>query len=173
MDNDRGFFLKTLRDIWATVAGAALALALLWAALVLQLDVIKLDLQLLDRIHQHHIDDLLTAAALFFGGLVVDMVRRRRRRRAELEAQKLRTLKATMRTVQDIVNNFLNNLLLFQMEAQHLLPPDAFDPIEELSRQTFDRLKALGNVEEVREITMGIGLGVDYLEPASVRPHFS
>jgi hypothetical protein len=92
---------------------------------------------------------------------------RRKQRQAEVEAQKLRTLKATMRTVQDIVNNFLNNLLLFEMEAQGKVAPHELDKLEDLARQTYDRLKSLADVESVRESPMGISPGIAYPEPAA------
>jgi hypothetical protein len=99
-------------------------------------------------------------------GLGMDCARalRRKRYRSEMEAQKLETLKVTMRTVQHIVNTFLNDLILLEIEAAHLLPQDVLDRLDDSVQQVAGKLKALGDVESVHEKPLGAGLGVEYLE---------
>jgi hypothetical protein len=67
--------------------------------------------------------------------------------------------------VQDIVNNLLNNLVLFQMELAETRPPGSSDPIEELILDASKKLKALGDVTSVRETTLAVGIGIEFIEP--------
>lgn len=64
-----------------------------------------------------------------------------------------------MRTVQDIVNNFLNNLMLFEIPAKD---DGSSDTMEELIQHTSQQLRSLGNVESVVEETLAVGIGIEY-----------
>jgi hypothetical protein len=81
-------------------------------------DIVKVSLALLERIEKRSADDIVVGVAIIFVGLTVDISNRRRQRRAEMAEQRLRVLKATMITVQDIVKNFLNNIQLLRIEAE-------------------------------------------------------
>lgn len=84
---------------------------------------------------------------------------------AEIEAEKLRILKATMRTVQDITGNFLNSLqyFTFEIENSKTLSPKSAKKLDELIHDTAERINALGNLEEIREKKMaGDMIGIDY-----------
>ena len=94
-------------------------------------------------------------------GMMQDISERRQAQR-EIDAQRLKVLKATMRTVQDIVGNFLNNVQLFQIEAEGKLPPESLAELEALARETAGRLTALGNLEEVQEVPLAIGSVIRY-----------
>lgn len=83
----------------------------------------------------------------------------------EIQKEKLRILKATMRTVQDITGNFLNNLQYFTLEIENskTLSPKSAKKLDELIRDTAERINALGNLEEIREKKMaGDMIGIDY-----------
>jgi hypothetical protein len=169
--------IAILKGMWATLVAVGLAIVMILIATLTNVDLINLNLKLLNGIEKNEIDDLLIAGALICVGLTIDLWQRRKRQQAEIDAQKLRTLKATMRTVQDIVNNFLNNLLLFQMDAAAVMPHGSLDSIEELSQQTYQKLKALGDLESVRETPLATGAGIEYpdnrpisLMPAAVTP---
>jgi PAS domain S-box-containing protein len=84
------------------------------------------------------------------------------RLREELEAQRLKTFRATMTTVQDIVNNFLTSLQLIRFEAEDQLSTEYVALFDDLISGTAAELKALGDLQSVRETTMAIGLGIDY-----------
>ena len=101
---------------------------------------------------------------LVFTGIVID--HRRAQRRLELDVQiqanRLRVLKATMRTVQDIVNNFLNNMQLIELEAGDALSQQTVTLLETITHETSGKLKALGNLQSTPEVEMASGLGIDY-----------
>jgi len=70
---------------------------------------------------------------------------KRLKHRRELTDERLKAMKATMTTVHDIVNNALNSLQIFRLEAQkHLsFPTDAIQQFDHIIYDTADRLKSI------------------------------
>jgi PAS domain S-box-containing protein len=85
----------------------------------------------------------------------------------EIQLQRLRVFKATMRTVQDIVNNLLNSLRLAHLEAEGQLPPEMLMVVDRMIEEAAAKLKALGDLETVQEKEMAVGPGIDYPSSAS------
>jgi hypothetical protein len=66
-----------------------------------------------------------------------------------------------MTTVQDLVNNFLNNMQLFRMEAEDgPLSSESLKLMDELIFETADKLKSLGDSRSVDEYEMTVGTGI-------------
>lgn len=83
----------------------------------------------------------------------------------EMREEKLKTLKATMRTVQDIIGNFLNNLHFFKLEIDKnkTLSLESVNKLNALIQDTSQRINKLGDLEEIREKRMaGDTIGIDY-----------
>jgi hypothetical protein len=80
------------------------------------------------------------SSGLMIVGLVIDrvVVRKREKKNAEIQSQRLRT-------VQDIVNNFLNDLLLFRIEGEHAFLPESLKQFDDLVQGTSAKLKTLGD----------------------------
>ena len=93
----------------------------------------------------------------------------RRQHQHEVQEERLRVLRATMRTVHDIVNNFMYSLQLFQLEAEekNTLAPESLALMESIIRDTSDRLKKLGDLGSTPEKQMAGGIGIDYERPCS------
>lgn len=91
-------------------------------------------------------------------------------RENEIEKEKLKTLKATMRTVQDITGNFLNSMQLIQLEIDRnkTLSPETVSKLDKLIHDTAQKINKLGNLEEIREKRMAGDLtGIDYEQSAT------
>ena len=80
----------------------------------------------------------------------------------EIQLQRLRVFKATMRTVQDIVNNLINGFQLVRLEAGSQLPEEMLTLIDQMIEEASGKLKALGDLETVNEKEMAVGLGIEY-----------
>jgi PAS domain S-box-containing protein len=85
----------------------------------------------------------------------------------EIQLQRLRIFKATIRTVQDIVNNLLGNLQFVHQEAEGQLPAEMLALVDRMIQDAAVKLKALGDLETVTEKEMAIGVGIDYPGSAS------
>ena len=80
----------------------------------------------------------------------------------EIQHQRLRVFKATMRTVQDIVNNLLNGLQLIHLEGEDQSAAEIQTLIDQVIQEAAAKLRMLGDLETVREKEMAVGLGIDY-----------
>ena len=85
----------------------------------------------------------------------------------EIQLQRLRVFKATIRTVQDIVNNLLGSLQLVHLAAEGQLPAEMVTLVDRMIQEAAVKLKALGDLETVKEREMAMGLGIDYPGSAS------
>jgi PAS domain S-box-containing protein len=81
---------------------------------------------------------------------------------ASVEAERLRILKATMRTVQEIVNNALMSLYEFRGEAEPHVAPQSIERFDRIIAETAAKLTALGDVECIAETQTAMGTGIDY-----------
>jgi hypothetical protein len=136
------------------------AATIILALAFFELDVIQLGTWLVDVLKPHVVDDLTAALALVFIGFGIDHQREKRQLELNAQADRIAVLKATMRTVQDIVNNYLNNMLLVQLEAGHALSPETAVLLERITRETSAKLTVLGDLDCVPEMEMAIGLGI-------------
>jgi PAS domain S-box-containing protein len=106
--------------------------------------------------------------APIFTGVMRDITSRKKgetelkRLNDEIQLQRLRVFKATMRTVQDIVNNLLNGLRLVHLEAEGHVPAEMLELVDRTIQEAAVKLKALGDLETVTEKEMGLGPGIDY-----------
>jgi hypothetical protein len=84
----------------------------------------------------------------------------------EVQEERLKVFSATMRTVHDIVNNFLNNLQLFRLEAEekNALEPESLELMESIIQDTTSRLKKLGDLDSISVTQMAHGARINYEE---------
>ena len=78
-----------------------------------------------------------------------------------LQAGQLRVVHVTMRTVQDIVNNCLNQIQLLRLDAEGLVPEESLVLFDVAIQETSARLKALGDLKVFAEKHMAAGGGID------------
>ena len=84
----------------------------------------------------------------------------RRTHEAQLQAEQLKVLRATMRTVQDIVNNNLNQLHLLRFEAEGHVQVETLKLFDDTIQDTAAQLTALVNLETFAERPMESGRGL-------------
>ena len=111
---------------------------------------------------RHKLDAIGLCFFLIILGIMVDLVRLKRAEvhHLEIQRQRLRVMKATMRTVQDIVNNSLTHLLLIktQIEQKNALDPKSLGHIDSIIYETSAKLKKLGDLETTPEKEYGGGI---------------
>ena len=117
---------------------------------------------LLKSLEIYEADELLIALLLVLCGLVIDMhlIKTREERQLIIQKQRLRVLRATMNSVNDINNNFLNSLMLFRMEAEDkgALSYDSLALFDSLINDTSEKLKRLSRLEHTYEKDTGDGI---------------
>ena len=83
---------------------------------------------------------------------------------AYAQALRLRVLRATMRSVQHVANNFLCSVQLFCEECDGRVPAESVERLERRIREMSCQLKALGDLESVQECNMAAGPGIAYAD---------
>jgi hypothetical protein len=78
-----------------------------------------------------------------------------------LKAEQLRVVHVTMRTVQDIVNNCLNQLQLLRLDADGYVPAESLTLFDDAIQEISTKLKALGDLQAFAEKQMAIGYFLD------------
>lgn len=156
--------MKTIDRYRATVIAVLLSVALVLASHLIALDLFELVIEWLQRINTRDFHKLIFSFFLILVGFLIDLSAnyRRQSHAATLQAQRLHVLKATMRTVHDIVNNFLNNLQLFRMEAEGALSVESQELFDTLIQDTSAKLKVSGDLEEIHEKQAATGSVIDY-----------
>lgn len=82
------------------------------------------------------------------------------RDKEDIHAEKLRTLKATVNTVQDLVGNSLNSLQLICIELEAGKIPDqkSLNQIQKMVTESSGKLKKLAEITEVIEVEKASGI---------------
>jgi hypothetical protein len=149
----------------------AMALGVLVAAIGWHINVFSLPVVGLIGIEQTEIGEILIAFLFVIPAFFIDrVVARERAHETLLQAERLRVVRVTMRTVQDIVNNNLNQLQLLRLEADGCVPIDTLAQFDATIQDTAAQLTALGNMEVFAEKPMASGSGLDLppLVPSNV-----
>ena len=157
-----------------TIAGGIVGVAIVVYGFLSEKDVFQYLSVILDYLEHLEIDEFLVAGTSISAGLLLDLIlnKRQKDRTIELQEQRLRVLRATMRTVQDIVNNFLNSLSLFRLEAEDrgALSESSLQEMDSLIQETSAKLNALGELQGTPEKPMAGGMvGIDYEQEPSSR----
>jgi hypothetical protein len=164
--------MKTFGRYRITVVAAVLGSSLIAAAFA-NINVFDVKLPVLDHIRKNEFDELVCAVLLVAGALCLDLLWQSKLRKreaemlarlheAEIDAQRLRVLRATMRTVEDIVINCLQGLQLFRLEADDCMQEQSLTGLDSLIEDTTNKLRALSNLEHTTEREMAMGTGIDY-----------
>ena len=154
-----------------TLAALLLAVTVVTAALSGHVNVIQIPISVINRIARDEVDDIVTAFVLVVIALVVDNIRSAHRQARETKqknehqeakrSEQLRVVHVTMRTVQDIVNNCLNQTQLLRLEAEGYVPEESLRVFDEAIEDTATKIKELGNLTVFAEKQMAIGSGLD------------
>jgi hypothetical protein len=150
--------MKFLRRFRVTLAALLLAFALIAAGRMLHLNVINLES--LQRIDRHSVDDVIVGLVLIILGVSIDSALARQRLAHEQE--KLLVLKATMRTVQDIMNNFLASVQIYAAESEDYVTLETRKMLEERIRDAATKLQTLGNLASTPMREVAAGPVIDY-----------
>ena len=151
---------KLLRFPFTSIA-VVFAVIVVSAALIGDINLIEMPVSMLNRIEHYEVADIVTVFVLVIVAVAVDDIRAVRREEAARQAEQLRVVHVTMRTVQDIVNNCLNQIQLLRLDAEGLVPEESLVLFDEAIQETSARLKALGDLKMFAEKQMAAGSGVD------------
>jgi hypothetical protein len=145
-----------------SLASWGMAVMVLLGAGVWHLNVFDLPVVSVIGIERTEIGEVGIAFMLTIPAYFVDrLINRQRIYQATLRAEQIRVLQVTMRTVQDIVNNNLNQLQLLRLEAEGHVSAERLEQFDNTIQDTAAQLTAIGNMEVFLEKPMPTGSGLD------------
>jgi len=146
-----------------TSLAAVLAIAVVVAAVVADVQVLEVPLAALDRIDRHETGAIATVILLMIAAFITDhtVAGRRIQRERHLQDQRLRIEQVKTRTVQDILNTSLNQLQLIRFEAEDYVSHESLALFDAAIQETAAKLRALEDLDAYaeRHTTIGTGLG--------------
>ena len=145
-----------------TIGAFVLVLVVYILILTFDFDIAEVIVESLQYLEAVEADEIFLGLIVVTVGVVVDLTRRLQKIQtaAIIERERTAVLRSTMRTVLDIVNNFLNTIMLFKVEAERsgALGPDMLSMMDRTIFQTSEQLKQLASVQTVIEKNVGPGL---------------
>ena len=159
-----------IRRFLYTFVMLVLATLVTGAGVMWHINVFELPAASVIGIEQSEIGEIAIAFLLVIPAFFIDrVVARERAHEAQFQAEQLRVVRMTIRTVQDIVNNNLNQLQLLRMEADGVVPTETLELFDAAIQDTAAQLTALGNMDVFTETTMETGQGVAVPGAATTR----
>ena len=156
--------LKIWPDFIASSITAVLGLLMIFVVLFFDIDVFEGVMAWLSHIHveNHEIDEFFIPIMLMLLGGTLDLYRYRMResRRSMLNADRLRTMRSTMSTVEDIINNLLNNYeyLRFVAVQSNSLDDEAMALLDGQIRSATEKLNKVREMDVFIDRDLGQGI---------------
>lgn len=149
----RSGFFKNYK--WTVILGG-IAIFKMSLAFALDLDVFEKLVGVLlafqDVVEPYEGDEIIPALLLVMAGYFGDMMRQRRQARhaRDIADQRLAAMREILGSVQDVVNNSLNNMQLFRFEAEQAgaLDQQQLAQFDDVIRQTAIKLKEIVDANE-------------------------
>ena len=146
----------------ATLLALIMGLGIYLITVLFDLDLFEIITKFLASLEKYEVDELFIVLIFLIFGLTFDLIQnvKEKQHLLDIRNQRLRVLKATMTTVLHIVNNFLNNLQLFRMEAEEkqLLSSESMATMNNGIQVTSTKLKILADLDDTPEIEVTPGL---------------
>ena len=136
-----------------------LAIAVVVAAVVADVQVLEVGLAALDRIDLRETGAIATVILLLIAAFISDhtVAGQRTQRERDLQNQRLRIEQVQIRTVQDILHASLNQLQLVRFEAEDYVSHESLALFDAAIQETAAELRALGDLDAYAEPHTTIG----------------
>jgi hypothetical protein len=149
-----------MREFKYSLVGLVFALTFYFISLFVDLDLFEAMINWLEKVDHIEIDEFLVSLFFLTMGFAIDIIRHQRVLKSNRD--KVATLRATMRTVDDIVGNAHQSLSYFahiasQQGAFNGQESQKFQEIIDATQKQLDELRRLDKVVE-KEIIPGISM---------------
>ncbi len=134
--------------------GLALASAVLFISLAFKVDIFESIIEHLSILERHEADEFIIPLAILALFALLDQNRRQRLDHVEIE--KIKIYKAMLSSTHHILNNFLNQMLLFKMAAEDTpgFDPEVLALYDEIIKGASLQIAALGSIGQIDETTI-------------------
>ncbi len=134
-----------------TLWGFAVSLISLLCILVFEVDAFEALANFLWLFEDFELDEIIIPLFVFSIFLIVNLVKNQKEH--ELEAEKIKIYKAMLTSSQHVINNLLNEIQLFKIEAEATpeFPSETLSLFNEVTEEASQQIKALSSIENVDE----------------------
>ena len=119
------------------------------------IDLFRLAITYLNQKQFFHTEEIAFSVVLLIVTLLIDQFRnmRKTRRKRLLEQERLNNVRTTMLTMNDLVNNFLNNLLLVKIELEKKVPisDETIKMLNDMTSKLTADMKRINDIDVVAE----------------------
>ena len=131
-----------------TAIGLIISIALYLIISLGQIDLFEWFVTFLGRFEEYELDEIIIPWLIFMVFLMIDTFRRQRSH--AVQEEKMKVYKAMLNSSYHVLNNFLNQMFLFKLTAEHTkgFPPDIIEKYDEIMEDTRSQLEALGSLKE-------------------------
>ena len=162
------FLRKAARALWlnftATLLAAFVGLLVIFFDVFLHLELFARFVAFVSHIdvRDYELDEIILLSVIVMMGSTIDMVwyRSKTKHDAKLQEERLRAMRLTMVTVEDIVNNLLNNMQYFRLKSEQGKVLDAHELalLDKQVKETTEKLKKIHALAAVIERDFGQGI---------------
>jgi hypothetical protein len=158
--------MRTSHSYLATMVAVGLAILVLAFSRISEGDFLDEVVQFVMNVNA--LDEAAAAVGLVMIGLTIDLARRAAAARhlTAVQAERLHVFRATMRTVHQIVNTFLQSCQMVRLEAVGTVPADTLSQFDALIQDVAEHLRALGDLVELSEVKTAEGTSIAYPAPS-------
>ena len=137
-----------------TIIGMVLALTVLFSTLFFKIDLFEIVHGILSGLEEYEADEFIIPVIILSVFSLFDQVRRQRLKK--IEDEKLKIYEAMMHSTHHILNNFLNQMLLFKMSADNTtgFDPEILSLYDMVINDATAQIEALGNIVSVDEASI-------------------
>jgi len=142
---------KNMKNYKLTLIGLAISVVVLLIAIFFEVDLFEQLSYFLQSLEKYEVDEFIIPIAIVVAFTLFDLIRRQRSQKIELE--KIKIYQAMMSSTHHILNNFLNKMQLFKMEAEDNpgFNPDILTFYDKIIEDASMKIDALGRVTNINE----------------------
>ncbi|GAB5525451.1 MAG: hypothetical protein Roseis2KO_33230 [Roseivirga sp.] len=143
-----------------TAVGLAIAVLMLAAALVFDLDFFEAFCQWLIHYERFELDEFVFPVAIVLGFLIIDLVRYKRARKVKEAREDI--YKAMVQASDHVLKNCLNQMLIIRYAAEETpdFDPEVLKSFDKIVAQAVAQLNALGEIKDVDPEAIGKSLNI-------------
>jgi uncharacterized membrane protein len=145
-----------------TIISIVVTIILYVLIITIDFEIFEVIIEWMQALEDYEVDEIFLAIVLILLGLSTDLRRSLTTAQSEQKVaeERLSIFQATMRTVHDLLGNFLNSLQLFKMEAEDskAMSPETLKRFDDEIFSVANTLHRLGDIDVVvqKEISPGL-----------------
>ena len=136
---------------WLTWTGIGIGLVILVLSKFYDLDLFDRLADFFETVEKYELDEFFIAGLIVLAFFTADLLLKERKR--IIEHEKVKVYRAMLSSAHHVLNNFLNQMLLFKITAEETpgFDKEVLDLYDVIMEEANEQISALGSITEVSE----------------------